>query len=499
MQNGLCANLETWIGPSQLAIAAMLLAFNGCGGGDSGSGHAPLSADVILSEPAPVVAGWSQFVYPESGQLSIDSSHPFQWSSVSGVQAYQLQVGTSVGANDVYDSGVITATSMPVPKLPATGPVYARVRVIPTGWSTATPSDYPHGTYVTFSLDANVTGAAFTSPAPGSTVDADTPIAWQPDPLARSYRLTIGSTASGSDLLDTGTILSTLRVVPGLPHGATVYATLYTTYSSNLTKSTTLSFVVGNPSTSSAGMISVARSLAGAVRGMADSDNQPYDGTPLVGVAAAQGDVVADCAAFANTLLSEMADANVQLQSRYLAVCFNTNSFDCHALVEVLDTDSQRWTTLDPTFGLYALNAQGQPATSADLSSAVRSMAFNQLSFVYLTSAADAYARAYYIDYPLLFLDVYQPDGSTLVQPSPSLLEPYFDLMGPRLVTGASNGYYALQCADGVADATANWDGRDESYPCNNGFTPILWGINVSVIPGDQSASAIWRTHRFIF
>jgi hypothetical protein len=500
MQNGLCTNLRKWIGASRPAIAAMLLVFSGCGGGDSGGSNSPgaLSAEAILSTPTPAVAGWSQFVYPTSGQLSVDSAHPFQWSSVPGAQAYQLQVGTSIGANDVYDSGAITATSVQMPRLPPTGPVYARVRVIPTGWSTATPSDYPRGIYVTFSLDANVSGAVFTAPAPGGTLDADTPIAWQADPLARNYRLTIGSTAGGSDLLDTGTILSTLRVVPGLPHGATLYATLYTSYSGNLTRSRSLSFVVGNPATSTAGMISVARSVGAVVRGMADSDNQPYGGTPLLGVAASEGDVVADCTAFANTMLAQLADANVQLQSRFLAVCFNPNSFDCHALVEVLDPDTQRWITIDPTFGLYALNAQGQPATSGDLTSAVRSMAFTELSYVYLTNAGDAYARAYYIDYPLLFLDLYQPDGSTLVQPSPASLEPYFDLMGPA-VNAAANGYYAVQCASGAANATANWDGSDQSLPCTNGFTPILWGINVSVIAANASAIAIWRTHRFVF
>src|SRR2546430_715972 len=135
-------------------------------------------------------------------------------------------------------------------------------------------------------------------------------------------------------------------------------------------------------------------------------DSQPRDGTVLAAVTAQEADVVSACAAFTTALLTELTYANLPLQSRELAVCFNTDSYDCHALVEVLDADTQRWITIDPTLGLYALNATGQPATSAEISAAARSLAFDQLSFTYLTSAGAAYAHAYYIDYPLLFLSI---------------------------------------------------------------------------------------------
>jgi hypothetical protein len=481
------------------AIAATLLTLSACGGG-GGSPAAESQAAVVagLNATSPVV-GWTQFIYPSTGQVSVKASHPFAWRPVSGAQAYQLQVGSSFGASDVFDSGIITATSVVVPNLPLTGALYARVRAIPAGWSTALSGGFPRATYVTFALDANVTGAAFTYPAAGATAQADTPISWQADPLARSYRLTIGSTAGGSDLLDTGSIHSTQRVVSGLPSGATVYATLHTTYAGNLTQSKSVSFIAGKAGITSAAMLAVARNLGAQVRGMADGDNQPLDGSALAGAAASEGEAVADCGAFTTALLAELADANVPLQARDLSICFNTNTYDCHELVEVLDTDSQRWLTIDPTFGLYALNAQGEPATAAEVSAAARALAFHQLSFTYLTAAGDAYAHAYYIDYPLLFLNVYQP-GSTqdLVQAPPASLQPYFDLVGTA-VNGTVSGYYAAECGSGYSSADADWDGTTQSYPCNNGFSPIVWAISVSVIPGDLSATAIWQTHRFVF
>jgi hypothetical protein len=482
-------------------IAAVVLLLSACGGG-GGSGAANSSTSLIEGagtvQPKPGAPGWAQFAYPASGQLGISSGQAFQWSSVSGAGNYQLQIGSSPGANDVFDSGVIPSNSVTVPNLPASGTLYARVRAIPTAWGTALNADFPRGTYVTFSLDGNVKGAAFVTPKSGATLDADTPIAWQNEPLAQGYRLTLGTSSGGSDLLDTGVIAGTLRVVPELPSGAVVYATLTTYYANNVTRSQTLSFVVGNPLTTTAAMLTVARAVTASVRAMADSDNQPYDTTPLAPVTGSEQSAVADCAAFTTTLLQLLAAAAVPLQSRELAVSFNTNGYDGHALVEVLDSDTQRWITLDPTFGLYALNSQGQPATAAEISAAARAKSFDQLSFAYLTSAGNAYALAYYIDYPLLFLNIYQPGTQTPTQPPPASQQPYMDNMGTA-VNGPSSGFYALQCADAAGAASANWDGTVVSYDCANGFTPIFWGLLVATIPGNSSTVAIWRPHRFVF
>src|SRR5438105_2387633 len=196
-------------GMSRFAIAAALVMLSGWGGGSGGSQlNAAVALDSGLSTRAPVVPGWARFIYPTSGQLEVDASHPFQWTVVPGSQAYQLQVGTSAGASDVFDSGIITTTSVVVPNLPEEKTLYARVRAIPAEWSTALTSGFPRGTYVTFRPDVDLSGPTFTYPAAASTAQADTPISWQPDPLARNYRLTIGSTVGGTDLHDSGTIFS---------------------------------------------------------------------------------------------------------------------------------------------------------------------------------------------------------------------------------------------------------------------------------------------------
>jgi hypothetical protein len=380
--------------------------------------------------------------------------------------------------------------------LPSSGTVYARVRIVPPGGSSTLPAgQFPRGTYVTFRVDANVSGAAFTQPTEGATLDADQPITWQADPVAAGYELLlVGS--DGSTLLDTGIIHTTVRVVPNLPAGSTVRATLTTYYTQNLTRTQARNFTVGTPSVSVPGMLTVARSLAGTVRLMADINNQPFDGTSLETTALAAGQGAADCVAFSNALLAEFADAGFPLQSRSRGVCYNYP--DCHTLVEVYDSDNARWQTLDPTFGLYAVNSSVQPATLHEHSSAARAQAFSTLSYVFLTANGDSYVTAYYLDYPLLFLNVYTLDYTTFEEAALDSLEPYLDFVGSA-TTSAVLGVYTLQCASGATSASANWDGSIQTYTCTNGYTPLAYGLNVALISGDDSATAIWSTHRFVF
>jgi hypothetical protein len=286
-----------------------------------------------------------------------------------------------------------------------------------------------------------------------------------------------------------------MRVVSGLPVGATVYATLYTNYLT-LNRAQTVSFVVGNPNTSTSGMLAAARALTAAVRAMADVLNQPYRATPLVAAVVAESDTAADCSAYTTTLLGQLADAAIPLQARGLAVCFNTNGYDCHELVEMLDPDTQRWITLDPTFGLYAVNAAGEPATSTDLSTAVRTQSFGGLSFVYLTPAGDTYASSYYLDYPLLFLNVYEPGSQTLVQATPPL-QPYFQ--PPAAPVYGMSAAYALGCAAGAASATADISGSDASYSCTNGFTQVFSAYSAALDPGNPSGATLLQPRRFVF
>lgn len=481
------------------AAVLALLVCSGCGGGgDSAAPPAATQGPTRVNTSIQAASGYTRFTYPVSGQLGVDATHVIEWQSVSGAGSYQLQVGTAPETGDVFDSGIVTTTSLSVPQLPASGTLYARVRVIKQGASTSLPAgDFPWATYLTFSMDTGVTGADFTYPVAGGSFDADTPMTWQADALAQGYQLTITNPADGGKvLLDTGQIRSLTRVVAGLPLGVPLTASLRTFYAQGVTRTHTLSFTTTSGTTSTAGMLALARSLAGTVRQMADGDNQPRDLTPLATMTLAMDDGSSDCVDYAATLLAEFVDSGLPLTVRTRDVCFNPP--DCHELVEVFDPDTKGWVNLDPTFGLYVLGSGGVAASVDEISATVRAGAPSTLGFTYLTPAGSVYAHGYYLDYPLLFLQVYKTGSTTeFEQPVPAL-EPYLDFVGSS-VDGPPSNLYTIQCAAGSSSANANWDGTQKQHPCTNGFTEIFWGFAVQLVPGDSSATAIWKPHRFAF
>jgi hypothetical protein len=214
-----------------------------------------------------------------------------------------------------------------------------------------------------------------------------------------------------------------------------------------------------------------ALGLVTKVRAMADDANNPFEGTLLARFVAQRlaelpgSQPQALCSDYTTTLIQELTDAGVTLPFRGRALAFNDRAHDSHAVVEILDTDSARWLVLDPTFGIQTLNADGLPATAQEISAAARGQNWNLLSFKYLTPAGDAYARRYYLDYPLLYLNVYDDQSSTPEQ-SPVPLTPYLDYLGLSAAAfgaytspctgadpGCADGYYGLQDYAGYSNA----------------------------------------------
>lgn len=78
-------------------------------------------AFTLDASPAP-----SRIIAPADGQQTFDTARPFEWSSVALARGYRLTIGTSPGAVDLHDSGVIQMTRRFVPDLPI-GLSYGRV------------------------------------------------------------------------------------------------------------------------------------------------------------------------------------------------------------------------------------------------------------------------------------------------------------------------------------------------------------------------------------
>ncbi len=198
--------------------------------GTSWSGSVPLDADWTAAAPPPNLGTYTFPVFwthtatlkvpaEQSVNVDPDSSVFFRWSEIAGAQAYRLQVGTSTGASDAFDSGVITVNRAWVALQPAT--TYA-VRV----WT-----EYGNAwTYRDTTIQTGTGASHLLSPAPGSTgLQPYTPLqlAWSAISDAQAYTVYVGTSAGASDVFSTGETLATSASITLWP-GRVYYIRVWT-------------------------------------------------------------------------------------------------------------------------------------------------------------------------------------------------------------------------------------------------------------------------------
>jgi hypothetical protein len=483
------------------------LLLSACGGSGHTATSMPFasasdSGAALSSTYVPAGSGdWPLFVYPQAGDPNVDTTRSITWTAANNARAYELQIGTTLGGNDVFDSGVITATSVAMPPLPASVVLYARVRAILNGWGDASPDGHwSRGSYTKFRTDDQTPASTFTNVATGKTLPAGAPVEWSASPLAVGYRLVVtgailGNKASWGIPNDSGVIHTTHVFIRALSN-AKVTATLYTIYL-NRTVSTQVAFTVAGGTPGFAGQYEFGKELTGEIRAMADRDNQPYGGTILAEIVNGSGSSVANCTLFTAVLLQLIQESRVGLTARSLGIGLRDDGYDTHELVEVLDDISNRWVTLDPTFGLVSLRADGTPATSGEISAAARAQTWSALTFEFLTPAGSFYANDYYIDYPLLFMIIETPDETGLVQAPPASLAAYFDSL-PLPFTGAT-ATFSLKCSSGYSSAAADLNGVANTLPCSGSDQLTQSFLADDIQATDAGSSVAWRLRRFTF
>jgi len=163
---------------------------------------------------------------PSCGSTLVGSAAIFTWTdNGAGVTDWWLYLGTSQGANNLFDSGDLSAATASVSGLPTDGEtLYVRLwyRTLGRAWHFQ---------------DCTVTAAtlpppALTSPSCGSTLTSTTAIfTWADNGTAvTAWWLYVGTSPGGRDLFDSGSLnAATLTLtVGGLPYdGRTVYVRLW--------------------------------------------------------------------------------------------------------------------------------------------------------------------------------------------------------------------------------------------------------------------------------
>ncbi|HIE00948.1 MAG TPA: hypothetical protein EYP59_11790, partial [Thiotrichaceae bacterium] len=180
----------------------------------------------IVVRVTDVLEGPADITDPEPGSTLIGDSQSISLNNDGTTTGYQVQVGSAVGRNDYYDSGVLdhTATGHTLENLPTdASTVYVRV------WYKTTEGTWEYKDHeFRAASGGGTTAPTIDSPASGTTLAAyGQAFSWS-DTGASKYYLQIGSIKGSNDIHDSGPLDGTSTTVDYLPtDGSTVYVLVW--------------------------------------------------------------------------------------------------------------------------------------------------------------------------------------------------------------------------------------------------------------------------------
>ncbi|WP_083206690.1 fibronectin type III domain-containing protein [Chryseobacterium sp. CBo1] len=162
---------------------------------------------------------------PSSSATGVSLTPAFTWSSVTGATGYKLSIGTTAGGTDIlnnYDAGnVLNYTYNQTPALNYNIKYYYTVNSYS---ATSSSTGCSERNFTTKTLCPTVT-----APASGATGVSVTPtFTWSTNTDATGYRISIGTTTGGTDILnnvDVGNVL-TYTLSTALNYGIKYYYTI---------------------------------------------------------------------------------------------------------------------------------------------------------------------------------------------------------------------------------------------------------------------------------
>lgn len=334
-----------------------------------------------------------------------DPLAPFTWAPVPSTTAYYLYVGTTVGANDIFNSGQVTVNSLYVPNLVPGTNYYARLFTFRGGLWLFSDTAFLAGQGVAHLKD----------PQPGAAISPFEAFTWAPpDGAADAYYLTIGTTPGARDVFDSGSLTGTSIQPAGLDFGQLYYATLYTLkYNiwrpSNSTFTTLDQSSLPNLSQLRANFYSEVDQATASVRMMADpATNIAVPGTPLDQYLQQNGYTAANCFMYAQVLQAQLTSLGINARLR--GITLTGTSYEAHTPLEYYDPFQRKWSVADPTFGIMYFDPATQIGQSVEeIQALVVANNFSGLHIMYLTTLNDTVLRNYYMDPITLYLNVYPP------------------------------------------------------------------------------------------
>jgi hypothetical protein len=341
---------------------------------------------------------------PSNGAAGVDPTQPitFSWTSVPQVIWYQVYIGTTPGANDVYNSWGVTSISLTVNvNWQANFTYYVRL-------FTDVGGVWRHSD-TTFSTGNGI--ARLLSPRNGATgVSQFQQFTWNTVPNAVAYSLIVSPTGFGvRDMFsDTWTPTVSSRYVWGLLPNTYYYADMCMQTSSGWFCSQS-TFTTGPapqlPDRQT--FYSMVQNLTSQVRLMTQGmTNHATPGTPLYQEMLDHGKDPNNvtCGYYTLTLLDQMTPSQILGRYRQISV----DGVDGHVIAEYWDPFNNKWQVADATFGLDYFDPGAQIGQGAEeIQSLLLAGDLADIDFLWVTNNGSSYMQHYYLDPVTLYNNVY--------------------------------------------------------------------------------------------
>jgi len=180
----------------------------------------------VLLSTLELNAGASTMLSPTANSTLATGPVTFQWEDVNASN-YGVYIGTSVGSNDLYSTGILnnTITSLTLDNPPSNTTFTVYVRLWSNINGTWQSNDYQYTIEA-----ASTTPAVMLTPTAGSTLTSSTvDFQWQ-NINANNYGIYVGTTQGANDIFSSGILENnvTSLTVNNLPtDGSTLYVTLW--------------------------------------------------------------------------------------------------------------------------------------------------------------------------------------------------------------------------------------------------------------------------------
>jgi hypothetical protein len=437
---------------------------------------------------------------PAQQATAVNPAKPFTWApgaTLNGVAPdYELEVGTSPGAANLFKSAVIATDSdtVPVADLPSGEPLYARV-IYFLGDGSQRRIDNVFTVQGTTLAPAQMNWGAGGSAA----VDTSQPFQWSASPLDQAYRLTILS--GTTTVAASGTIRVPEYFDEALPVGS--YTAQLGTEIAGAWQWTTAPFTVTSSGTSASNEVAAAHWATDYVRQMADLSNYAYGWTELYSDTAVRFPRrFITCGVYAWELTQILKQMNVAAslpaaEQPTIQDIYFINGGDGHVIVYFYDTAQSNWIVLDPTFDIAMQDTgSGAWATAQDAYQAAVSRNWSAITYVPLGSYGWAVADGYYLDYPLLYLNIPPEPAAGATENDPT---PYLTLQS----SWPSNrtGLYILQATGGQPTTTVIVNGSTETLATDlaKGFSIAFKATSVALPAGSTQTANLYSLDRYVF